>query len=108
MPANRSSSTAQTVRVGIDVGEVLDSREYTAYRKDIDRGGTPGVFDGNGSAIIRINGQGVILIHLRESADGVATLEVSGLSPKSAPVLLGAMNLEKPGLVPARPTKENR
>lgn len=105
MPTPRSSTTAQTVRVGIDVGEILDSREYTAYRKDIDRGGTPGVFDGNGSAIVRINGQGVILIHLRENADGVATLEVSGMSPKRAPVLLGAMDLEKPGLVPSRQAK---
>lgn len=105
MPTQRSSSTAQTVRIGIDVGEILENREYTAFRKDIDRGGTPGVFDGQGSATIRVNGQAVILIHLRENEEGHASLEVSGLSPKGLPQLLSALDLEKINLAPARTTK---
>lgn len=101
-----SSNTQQTVTVAIDVGEILESRQYKVLRKQIDRGGAPGVFDGTGSATIRVNNAALLLIHLRENDLGHAALEVFGLSPSSAPKALAMIDLEVYGIVPARPTKE--
>lgn len=101
-----SSNATQTVTIGIDLGEITGPQTYSVYRKDIDRGGAPGIFDGYGSATVSVNGRSLLLIHLREDADGHATLEVSGLSPKSVPKVIAAIDLEANDIVPARAAKE--
>lgn len=101
-----SSNTQQTVTVAVDVGEILESRQYKVLRKLIDRGGAPGVFDGTGSVTIRVNNVGLLLIHLRENELGHAALEVFGLSAKNVPKPLAMIDLEVQGIVPARTPKE--
>lgn len=91
-----------SVKVSIDVGEIIDSCTYESRRRDIDIDGARGVFDGFGVATVRVNGWGILLLHLRENKDGSAILEVSGVTTDEKTVTLGVLDLEAGGLVPPR------
>lgn len=98
-----TKTLAQTVETSIDAGELPGmERTWSAYRKDIDKTGTRNVFDGFGSATIRVNGRGIALVQLRENTQGRAVIALYGIDSKGNQGLLAEFDLEAAGVVPPR------
>lgn len=99
----------QTVKVSVDIGEVIDSLSWDVMRKDIDSSGALGVGDGFGVITIRINNQASVIIRIQEDRSGYVVTNVYDGRDHSP---LGKQDAELYGFVPPRmdrqPKKERR